>query len=352
MSSKYYNKILLTVFTILGVCISALMFWLQPFLGDLSRIGGFTENDYGWNGQQKKFTKPHYKIGDSIDDYDQYYDIVTIGDSFSVNQEQSWQNYLALSTNSTIITFHRQTVTASSLLNHSQFKETPPKLFIFEIVEHGIQTALHDITLSHQESNGTLDVTNEFNVEEVNFDSYMQSYTRVTENKFSMDTALHYLKINIRQLLGSRKKVIPYQLKNKRKFFSNRAIDTVLFYHLDNLKLSITNKEWEIIEKRFAALQHLSELNQKTKFLSMVAPDKRTAYSGLINDGEKYPSVLDLMPNINRVNWIDVLGGINKMIDNEEVDIYLPNDFHWGYKGYYSAYKSTLDALTGISNQQ
>ena len=56
-----------------------------------------------------------------------------------------------------------------------------------------------------------------------------------------MDTAIHYIKTNIKQILGSRIKAIPKVIESK-EMFSNNHSDAVLFYHLDNLKESILVK--------------------------------------------------------------------------------------------------------------
>ena len=150
MKVSSYNRIVILSFIVIALPLSLFVFWLEPFSGDLTRIGGYREDEYGWNQTQKRFIEPHYKIGECIEDYEKYYDIVTIGDSFSVNKELSWQNYLSLSSNASIITFHRRSLNVTDLLNSNQFKMTPPKLVIFEVVEHGIQTALHDIDTGRQ----------------------------------------------------------------------------------------------------------------------------------------------------------------------------------------------------------
>ena len=73
MKPKLYNRILISVFSILFVVITFFIIWIEPYHGDLSRIGGYRENDYGWNAPQKKFKDCHYTIGTSLSDYDQYY---------------------------------------------------------------------------------------------------------------------------------------------------------------------------------------------------------------------------------------------------------------------------------------
>ena len=271
------------------------MLWVEPYHGDLCRIGGYRENDYGWNLPQKRFKDCHYTIGKNLSDYDRYYDIVTIGDSFSVNEKQSWQNHLALTTGAKILTFHRRSVTASSLLQHEQFIKKPPKVFIFEVVEHGIQTALFDIPIdlnfSQQQNAVSFEPFDRLNL---NYDKHIESFERDCTHNFSMESALHFIKTNLKQLFGSRHKAKSYMLNSDQKIFSNNKENEALFFHFDNLKLSISPNEWAIIEKRFASLQYQTQANGKTRFLAMIAPDKTTAYADFIEDiNPKYKSVLE-----------------------------------------------------------
>lgn len=346
MRTSSFNRIIILSFIVIALPLSSFVFWLEPFSGDLTRIGGYRENEYGWNQPQKRFLEPHYKVGESIADYDKYYDIVTIGDSFSVNKEQSWQNYLALSSKSSIITFHRRAVTISELLKHKQFKKNPPKIFIIEVVEHGIQTALHDIPLSAEGNTRINHLKPKMQFRKVEFSQYMEAFKRNLNNSLSMDTALHYIRTNLKQRFGSRIKALPKFVENKKTLFSNRNTECALFYHLDNLKSSISPKEWSIIERRFAAAQGLIQQNGKTLFLAMIAPDKRTAYDKLLkNESGNYMSAIDLMPGKNNINWINTHGELLRMIDQNVSDVYLPNDIHWGYKGYEAAFIATAKKI-------
>jgi hypothetical protein len=353
MPTKSYNRILICFFAGTSCVVTFFVFWLEPYVGDLTRIGGYKENEYGWNQEQKKFITPHFILGDNIEDYDKYYDVVTIGDSFSVNEAKSWQNYLALSSDASIITFHRRSVNITKVLGHKQFRETPPKLLIFEIVEHGIQTALPDMSLSQEEEPLPLEQFLDFEFKKVDFSKHMKGYHRKKSSGLSMDTALHFIKTNLKQKAGSRIKAVPKVVKNKELLFSNKEQSSVLFYHLDNLKLSISKEEWSIIESRFATAQSLVQKNNHTTFLAMIAPDKRTSYGHLIQDeSDKYSPAIELMPGNHQINWIDTLGGIKQMIDNRVVDVYLPNDIHWGSEGYRAAYLATRDKIRELSSKQ
>lgn len=353
MPVKSYNRILIYFFAAIFCILTFFIIWLEPYSGDLTRIGGYKENDFGWNHEQKQFIDSHFTLGNNIKDYNEYYDIVTIGDSFSVNQSKSWQNYLALSSNASIITFHRRSVNLTQVLSHKQFKQTPPKLLIFEVAEHGIQDALRDMPTNQEKENAQLDHPLDLPFEDVDFSKHMRTYNRKTSSGSSMDTALHFIKTNLKQKAGSRIKAVPKVVENKEFLFSNNESSSVLFYHLDNLKLTISKEEWSIIESRFASAQVLVQKNNHTTFLAMIAPDKTTSYADLVRDEVKtYSSATDLMPGKHHINWVDTLGEIKQMIDEQVMDIYLPNDTHWGSEGYRAAYLATRDKIRQLDSGQ
>ena len=51
MTYRKYIVILLCVYLPVGMGISYLAYTLERFSGDLTRIGGFREKDFGWNTQ-------------------------------------------------------------------------------------------------------------------------------------------------------------------------------------------------------------------------------------------------------------------------------------------------------------
>ena len=135
--------------------------------------------------------------------------------------------------------------------------------------------------------------------------------------------------------------------------FSNNHSDAVLFYHLDNLKESIDREEWGIIEQRFATAQALIEHNKKTRFLAMIAPDKRTVYNHLLmNEKDGYKSALESMPGKSKINWVNTYKALREMVEDGVVDIYLPNDIHWGYQGYKAAYLATKEKIEELKNSR
>ena len=54
---------------------------------------------------------------------------------------------------------------------------------------------------------------------------------------------------------------------------------------------------------------------------------------------------LESMPGKSKINWIHTYKALREMIDDGVVDVYLPNDIHWGYQGYKAAYLATKEKI-------
>lgn len=111
---------------------------LEPFSGDLARIGRFDEADYGWSGAQTRFAKPLFQTSPARIDHD----IVVLGDSFSNDGETSWPNYVAGLTGARIATFHVRGKSWRKLLDDPSYRASPPKIFVLEIVERDLKQIL------------------------------------------------------------------------------------------------------------------------------------------------------------------------------------------------------------------
>ena len=57
MSLSLYSKILGLAFVVILAAIWGLASWLQPVDGDLARVGGYAENEFGWRAHKPSSTK-------------------------------------------------------------------------------------------------------------------------------------------------------------------------------------------------------------------------------------------------------------------------------------------------------
>ena len=119
--SKRYLLILISlVVSAMGI-LALTSVYIQPLSGDLTRMGGYAERDFGWNIPRNVLSNDFSLSGT----YDRYYDIVVLGDSFS--KSGMWQAFLTEKRNLTFTTLHWDDITVEGVINNNIFKTTPPK---------------------------------------------------------------------------------------------------------------------------------------------------------------------------------------------------------------------------------
>ena len=144
MKYKKYNLIILAP---LGLLIIAILFTanvLQPINGVLTRLGGYSENEFGWNLPQERFKSRMYVSG-KYGLYDKNYDVVVLGDSFTNHMRDEvmhpagyWPNYFVNATGLDLIAYNSRDTNIRKLIESDGFKKFPPRLFIFQIVERDL----------------------------------------------------------------------------------------------------------------------------------------------------------------------------------------------------------------------
>jgi len=138
MSHKNYNLTLLIPLGTLFVVFLSLAMWVEPIEGDLTRLGGFTENNFGWNDPQQQFSSPLFTMEESME-YDQYYDVVVLGDSFSVTFSRAqWQNYFVRATGLSLVTYKVDDIDIESFINSPAYKDHPPRIVIYETAKRSL----------------------------------------------------------------------------------------------------------------------------------------------------------------------------------------------------------------------
>lgn len=310
--------------------------YMQPLDGDLTRIGYYPERDFGWNSTQTEFKSQLY----SRSEYVQHYDVVVFGDSFSNSRPLSqWQNYLSASTNWSIVTLDLPNRSLDSLLNNPVYQQSPPKIVIYESVERSFIVRMNsfDPPSSQAVQISTRSIGKNLN-SDLNIPSnYLHEVRRgFSLNEIKLDYVRNFLWKGNWQFLPSKAQLrVPKVELDSIAPFSSRINKEMLVLADDFEKISSWgNADLAEIGRRINHMREQIESNGKTKFLLMVAPDKLTTYarfskdekirhlSGLAELAGQHP---DVMPRID-LSLIDA-------VDANTVDVYLPNDSHWGSNG-------------------
>ena len=188
-------------------------------------------------------------------------------------------------------------------------------------------------------------------------DIHFVEITRGTTTDFSeinLKFALVYLENSLLRIVFKNDftKVKKYDL-TRNDLFSNKKNGEILV-----LNSWLDAKKWsdnEINNAICSALdvQNRIQSNGKTLFILVLIPDKSTAYNRYIINPE-FASIEDITEKLlnKKINTPRLDSLLQEAIDRGEKDIYLPNDTHFGTKGYQITAASLENFLvaTGVVN--
>jgi hypothetical protein len=346
MKQRTYTLGLALCFALVWVVVTAYVSTTATYTGDMTRLGGYREQDFAPRAGEEVFTEQLWTQAPTLKAYDRPYDVVVVGDSFSQNTAYGWENYLREATGWSIITFHSGQISVPELLESETFRQHPPKLFVYEIVEHGLHTLNPGFGDDAPAPADTPPVTSTLSLT-----PEPAAKIRVLPDlspSFNMSDGVHRLQRDLKRLIGTRDKAICCQLTSDA-FFTNRLPGAILYYHGDTWKNAITPAGWAIIAQRVRTLRERVEANGVTHFVFMLAPDKSTVFRDYIQSPPTpILNTLELLPDAGDLPRLPLHEAIGAAVASGEVqDIYLPNDAHWGNAGHRIAARTLLEYLDG-----
>jgi len=350
---KSYSLSLIGLTTSLFLILMAIGFFLEPLSGDLTRLGWYSEYNFGWNEPQKTFESELFSRETA---YQRYADIVVIGDSFSMGGAgYEWPNFFVTETGLSVAAFGLYGVDLKfrnellpEIVNSKLFQERPPRVVVFEKVERWINKmgdALGNCQVNHTNPQGF-----SINMQPVLNPAPLLEVFREKSSLSSQNVA--YAAQFLNKLIFSRRShsIVARLGLDKRKFFSSRKSDTLLLYKHDLKKASWDAPEIAKIKCILLSMQNLVQANGKTLFVAMIVPDKLTAYSHhLVDRAHANFSVFDALAAGQSLNLVRLDWAIQTAIDKGLIDIYLPDDTHWGYRGHQIAAASLAQYLRTLS---
>jgi hypothetical protein len=329
----------------------ALGVYLQPLFGDLTRIGSYAEKDFGWNKPQLEFQQPLSDIGL----YARYHDVVVLGDSFSTGRPNlHWQNYVVAATGLKVVTLDVNKLTLNQVLGNQVFQKSPPEFLIFESVERALPDRLlreNSQPCSTTEAFPRFDTTSTFSSvnSTVHLDELkgVANYVERTSDwsEIKLGYVMGYLNNSLLRYFTGDAHTDAGKVELSRSApFSSVNKQNMLVYKDDFRKV----KAWHDMGLselvcRTERMRGQVEANGHTRFLLMVAPDKLTAYADFIRDrrlreisalSDLSARLPDVMPDLNQT--------LTSAIHKGETDVYLPDDTHWGSRGYQIAAETLI----------
>lgn len=344
---RRYNLLLAALLGPVVVLMFAASFFLQPYEGGLTRLGGYPESRYGWQAPQKRFVPPLFRAFESADaQFTEPADVVILGDSFTFQSKpMSWPNYLARATGLRVHAFKLEEMTPDRLMQSETFRRHPPRVVIYESVERNIKARLRITDSGCQAARDPTPTRLALRPLPVEPELF-QRPTRAVALDLSM--SVDFLTKAIPRELFGRDKTLTRRLTLTRDApLTNIEKRQLLVYRDDLEKIHWTASDWESARCRLIDLQNRVQANGQTYFIAMIAPDKLSAYDDLLADRSLAGlSRIDLLARDPALHLprIDVM--LRQAIRDGVTDVYLNNDTHWGSAGYELAAQSVLDMLT------
>ena len=338
-----------------GLCGAAAVFgllaalWLEPLSGDLVRVGGYGEHEFGWNGVEEQFFPPLAEPGKP----DREYDVVVVGDSFSSRTTPDrqtrygsfWTDFLANETGLSVGVFDVADTPVEKYIAGPEFHAHPPRLVILEIAERTLRARLAGPTNCPPLVGRAV----EARLARVAVPLLAGSYRRPVAPR-SIATAVgemtDYLRKNVlRQVFHQDTTEALLLPLSRPDLFSSRRPGELLVFTDDRRKVDWSDDDWSTIRCRLQGYQTQVTANGVSAFLFMLVPDKSTAYAAFlpaaawqINAAERLAEPAGLnMPRLDVVLRTAIAAGTR--------DVYLPNDSHWGTTGSRIAAETVLRYL-------
>ena len=339
LAYRRYALLVLVPIAAMGILIVALAAWLEPVQNDLTRLGGYSERDFGWNGLQLGFRPPLVPVAVP----GRTYEVVVIGDSFSTSKfiapgaprvdDGFWTDVFAQRTGLVIGAFHRDAVSPAAYLASDTFKAAPPRLVIYEIVERELDAvpAAGVPCPAAPSAPGPA-----FVLRPAPLDRTPAPHARDAARHLGtaqVDTAVDFATKQVTRWLTGRDWTDVLQLPlSRRDLFSNHRPDRLLIYKQDARKASIGPAQEADLACYFLDLQSKVEANGQTAFLLMVVPDKSTAYAAYTL-APALPNMAERMARNAALHTMRLDTAVQEAVAQGRRDVYLPSDTHWGWAG-------------------
>jgi hypothetical protein len=315
----------------------------ETLTGDLTRIGWFSENEFGWAGEQQRFVPPLAPAAT----LDGRYDIVAVGDSFTAeeyNPGVTWPHFLARDTGLRIGVFDSGIDSLDSVLASPGYREHPPAALIYEVVERSLipahrggdvagcvatsptprpRLAIAPLSVAPRSVSRTLSRP---------WDDWPASY------------AMNYLLQNTLRWWRGHEATSAVRLEMTRAgLFSSRHSRGLLVYAEDFNKESWSAADWTAALCDLARIQDRVEANGHTAFLAMIVPDKLTVYSPFLAD--RHIAALSQLGRLDEIPSVNLVRVDRALDPGARADLYLPDDTHWSSATHEMAAGLVLRAL-------
>lgn len=330
---KYLYKTSLFLLPILCLVLITKIFYTTDKSkgGDLLRLGFIFDDGTYRDKIKKKFKKVPIKFKELSNvnlENENIFDVLTIGDSFSGQDEYGYKNYLANKDSITLLHIDRflSENPIQALINFTNgdfFEKIKVNYIVLQSVERDIVKRAEKISWKEQTSL-------EFISKKIKENS-LRKKAKEKDNFFS-DGIFKIPLINILYLFQDNPyDSQTYKIATENNFFTNKT-NNLLFYFDDLEKVKLNNDSLKVLTLN----KVLNELSLKLKYkgiklIVLPCPDKYDFYYQGISKKNKYiePMFFDRFDRMDKsyiyINSKKILMDLSK----ETKDIYYYDDTHW-----------------------
>jgi hypothetical protein len=316
---RYLLTFLFSTSIILAI-LFPLSVYFQPLSGDLTRIGGYAEVDFGWNKEPKIVeVMANTHLNDKID-------VLILGDSFS--EKNIWQSKIARDLNFKSLSFAYKGDCIQSWIDFALSQ--PVSTIVIETAEKEFLNRFEELVVC---SGNTFFPVR---VMEGTTPNRRPQFELKFYLKHTLMSVIHKIQIQLDPEVRLKGKTVSAPLLEQCALFSNRKPNRLLYYPYDEAKLDWSNNSVVSAVENVLHLQRQVTLHAK-KFIFLVVPDKLSIYQHCLKDF----SQRNVYENINisemlaeqGVNTLDLRDNLSQEV-NSITDLYLPNDTHFSTDGY------------------
>lgn len=343
-ASRSFLKWLGAVMAPVLLALAATAVYIEPPTGVLTMLGGYAERDFGWNSMQVAAdpgrTREHAR-------YQAGHDMLVLGDSFSVGGV--WQAYLRARSGYSSLTLDVNATDLERVLGTDAYRAAPPKLVVLQAVELfmldrfarmdrpcAIGGERSAVRTAPWPAPGAMQLPQ------------IERPRSSSLGNLNLKYALLYLQREFQRTMfgADGSLVLRYRLA-RADLFSNRRSDEILVYAPDLAKLDWPRERLRAGACHIRALQDRVESDGTTAFVFLLVPDKSTAYAEFLLGApfQPVPAAVQALVAAG-VHLAPLDGLLRRAIHAGERDVYLPNDTHFGARGFELAAQAVAAQLS------
>ena len=330
---KLYGFALLIVFVPVVLLVNFYA-WsgLQPFTIELTRVGGFPEEGFGWFGTEYKFAESPVESFHEGGVYENYADMVVFGDSFSMEPDSNWLYHFVNATGLSAQAMYYYQGGIERLVDTDLYKARPPRVVVFQVVERLFKDTFQTSPVDCKLSDAVVPLPADFERLDLPLTAYKRDMSpRYGNYKQAMRVVRNrlYLLAGYGENLKSR--ITP--LTNDT-LFSNKNSENLLYLADDQKKMKWPEDVSLKVRCGLEGIKERVEANGYTAFAVMLVPDKLSTYSPwIIDDKLAGLTLLDNDALTTIPHSLDIRAMAIEEIEQGFVDFYLPGGTHWSSKG-------------------